>query len=100
MKVTVENNQVIVSAPYHPDFPPRARKLGGKWDAYKKVWKFDYRDEDRVRNVLMDVYGTDGRKVESVDFKLFLPDYLDQRELWVGDRQVLYRPGRDAEVRL
>lgn len=52
------DNHIHVSSPYHPDFPPAARQLGGKWDS--DVWVFDARDDARVRGLCCDIYGTDG----------------------------------------
>lgn len=94
--------RIYVQAPYHPAFPPRARELGGVWVASQRQWAFDVRDEERVRELLVRVYGTDG----SAD-----PDLQDVRvrvgpaawhapEIWGLGRQICHRPGRDVPVRL
>ena len=99
VKVTVSGSKVSVVSPYSPEFPPRAKELGGKWRA--PAWEFDARDEERVRALLMEVYGTDGRPVETVTirYRIGTERYESKRrELWVAGRQVARRPGRDSQV--
>jgi DNA repair protein RadC len=57
-----EDGRIAVSSPYHPDFPARARGLGGTWDAARRVWMFDAGDNDRVRSLCCEIYGADGRE--------------------------------------
>jgi DNA repair protein RadC len=59
--VKEQNGCISVSSPYHPSFPPRARSLGGIWDTARRVWLFDASDEDRVRSLCREIYGTDGQ---------------------------------------
>lgn len=54
--------RIAVSSPYHPHFPARARSLGGIWDAKRRVWVFDAADDDRVRSLCREIYGTDGQE--------------------------------------
>ena len=58
--VEEEDGRIAVSSPYHPNFPARARSLGGVWDAARRVWLFDAADHDRVRSLCREIYGTDG----------------------------------------
>ena len=60
--VEEEDGRIAVSSPYHPNFPARARTLGGIWDTARRVWVFDAADNDRVRSLCRDIYGTDGRE--------------------------------------
>jgi DNA repair protein RadC len=53
------DGHLIVTAPFHPDFPARARMLGGAWDGARKAWLFDPRDAERVRTLCREIYGTD-----------------------------------------
>jgi DNA repair protein RadC len=53
------DGRIAVSTPYHPNFPARARSLGGVWDAARRVWVFDAGDHDRVRSLCREIYGTD-----------------------------------------
>jgi DNA repair protein RadC len=58
--VEEEDGRIAVSSPYHPNFPARARTLGGIWNAARRVWVFDAADHDRVRSLCREIYGTDG----------------------------------------
>jgi DNA repair protein RadC len=58
--VEEEDGRIAVSSPYHPNFPARARSLGGVWDAARRVWVFDSADHDRVRSLCCEIYGSDG----------------------------------------
>jgi DNA repair protein RadC len=58
--VEEEGGRIAVSSPYHPSFPVRARTLGGVWDTARRVWVFDSADQDRVRSLCREIYGTDG----------------------------------------
>ncbi len=58
--VEEEDGRIAVSSPYHPNFPARARALGGIWNAARRVWVFDAADHDRVRSLCREIYGTDG----------------------------------------
>ena len=53
-----EDGRIAVSSPYHPNFPAKARSLGGIWDAARRVWVFDSGDHDRVRSLCREIYGT------------------------------------------
>jgi DNA repair protein RadC len=55
-----QDGRIAVSSPYHPNFPARARSLGGTWDAAQRVWFFDAADHERVRSLCREIYGTDG----------------------------------------
>lgn len=103
IEITMNGAKLSVSSPYHPDMPERARALGGKWDAAAKVWTFDVRDEARVRQVVTDIYGTDGEvgSADLVSIRVNLDKYSHpSRELYVAGRQVARRQYRDSAVRL
>jgi len=57
--VEEEDGRIAVSSPYHPNFPVRARSLGGIWDAARRLWVFDAGDHERVRSLCREIYGTD-----------------------------------------
>ncbi len=59
LSIVEEDGRIAVSSPYHPNFPARARSLGGSWDAARRVWVFDLRDHDRVKSLCSEIYGTD-----------------------------------------
>lgn len=66
IEVICNATQVIVSAPYHPDFPKAARSLNGKHEDGK--WAFDYRDKSAVLSNLKAIFGfTEEGKDDLVD---------------------------------
>ncbi len=100
VKITV-NNRVVVESPYNPKFPAEAKKLGGRWDGDRKAWTFDVRDEERVRDLCLGIYGEDGREHDKVTVRFAVPaGDLGAQTYWRFGRQIAHRPGRDAEVRL
>ena len=60
VSIVERDGRIIVSSPYHPNFPARARTLGGDWDAARRVWVFDATERDRVTSLCREVYGADG----------------------------------------
>jgi DNA repair protein RadC len=65
LSIVERDGCVVVSTPYHPGFPVRARSLGGVWDAAGRVWVFDAADHDRVRSLCGEIYGKEA--LESVE---------------------------------
>jgi len=57
LSIFERDGKIAVSSPYNPNFPRRARELGGTWDGGRLIWLFDARDEDRVRALCEEVYG-------------------------------------------
>lgn len=102
ISVRIVNNRVIAQTPYHPSLPAKARALGGKWDPARKVWTFDARDEERVREMVRAIYGTDGSQPAAVVTVRYTPDRHDLQHatLWLFGREVATRMGRDNPVRL
>ena len=60
VSIAEQGDRIVVGAPYHPNFPARARLLGGDWDALRHVWIFDAREDARVRSLCREIYGADG----------------------------------------
>ncbi len=58
--IVEEDGRLAVRSPYHPNFPARARGLGGTWDAARRVWLFDAGDQERVTTLCREIYGADG----------------------------------------
>lgn len=101
--ITTSSNTTTLSSPYHPSLPKRAKALGGKFDSRSKKWHFDARDEERVREMAVEVYGTDGRDTdtEKVTVRVKLSEergwVSDPREgLFLGGQQIARASGRDS----
>ena len=59
LSIVEEDGRIAVTSPYHPNFPARARVLGGTWDPARRVWLFDLGDRERVRTLCSEIYGPD-----------------------------------------
>jgi len=66
VEITLQESRLEVSSPYNPDLPSLAKDLGGRWDPSDRVWYFDPRQEERVRALYIEVYGTDGSNTKEV----------------------------------
>jgi hypothetical protein len=99
IRVTVSGNKVTLDTPYNPALPAKARAIGGRWDSVNRVWTFDARDEERVRALAREVYGTDGSatKTVTVRHKITTGQYVDS-EMWMFGRLIVSRKYRDGAV--
>jgi hypothetical protein len=100
-KIRIERSTegfIRVQSPYNPEFLSKAHKLNGRWSS--PYWVFDERDEQRVRDVLVDVYGTDGAPISTVTCHVTFPKAIYTDSLFLLGREVTRRPSRDAAVRL
>lgn len=100
IKITTNNNLLHVASDYSSDFVAGARKLGGRWNAAQKTWDFDPRDEQRVRALLIEVYGTDGSPVRTCTVQIKADKYRGRESVEFFGRSLVHRPNRDAQVRL
>lgn len=102
IKVVTVGEKLHVRSPYNPEFPRKAKTLGGRWNAGHKTWVFSVRDETRVRDLVRETYGTDGESdVPTVTIRRRLVGNRDEgSELWVAGRKALWRTGRDMPVRM
>ena len=93
---------VKLAAPYHPALPNQAQALGGRWDPVERVWRFDARDEARVRELARSIYGTDGEdNPELVTIRVTLTRReASRQELWLAGRLVAKRRNWDLPVSL
>lgn len=101
VKVKINGSKIEVVSNYNKDFVREAKKLGGKWNG--KAWVFDIDDETAVREVLKNVYGTDGEgEVELVTVRVPLDctGTENDKELVMFGESLAYRPFRDSDVKL
>jgi DNA repair protein RadC len=59
ISIVEQDGRIAVSTPYHPDFPARARFLGGRWDRARRAWMFDAGERERVTSLCREIYGAD-----------------------------------------
>lgn len=89
--------------PYHSDFVTKVREIGGRWSRDRQVWSVDPRDEDRARELLINVYGTDGSpEVDADRVTIRIPLYRAEvgDQAWYAGRQIARRRHRDSSVEL
>lgn len=98
VSVTVDGGKAFVDSPYHPDFPAKARRIGGAFKARR--WVFDARDEQRVRELCTEVYGTDGTGTRTVTVQYSLHGTGGAQSVWRFGRRIAHRSGRDNSVDL
>ena len=94
-----ENGKILVSTPYNPDLPARAKKLGGQWIALAKAWCFDGRLEADVAALYRGIYGEwPGEAVETVTVRAECPDgdRAEQTGIFVLGRCLARARGRDS----
>jgi len=103
---TANGGKVLaITSPYNADFVAGARELGGKFantDSFRG-WFFDPRDEQRVRALLIAVYGSDGSPVaQTVTLHVVVADYpgTEYDRIIVAGREVAHRRDRDSSVKL
>lgn len=102
VKITITDDSVILTAPYDPALPSKAKALGGRYK--DRTWAFALKDEQRVRELAREIYGTDGSETSHavtvrVDTrKLNFRDHYG--EIRLAGRSLARRTGRDVAVRL
>lgn len=101
VEVIVTHKLVRVKSPYHPEFPALARMLQGEWDAQTKRWTFPAEMETDVRDLLIEIYGTDSDDYEAVDVEFTLASVdADKTKLFALGRQLASRTKFNASVRI
>lgn len=103
--ITNDGTAVILASPYDPALPAQAKSLGGKFSGADKTWQFDVRDEQRVRDLARQLYGTDGTEntdeaTVTVRVNVGAMPNDNSGELRLAGRRLAHRPTRDETVRL
>lgn len=106
ISIYAKDEKVYALTPYSGSFIENARKIGGKWDETNKVWAFDERDTERVRELCVDVFGTDGLAFgdELVNVRIYLDKGLFQEKsnsslITLFGRTIIERKYRDYAVK-
>ncbi len=97
--ITTRYDRLYVESPYHPDFPLRAKNLGGLWNSVSKIWDFDSRDEPRVRALCLEIFGSDGKSAAPVvDIRAtwHSSGCADLGAIFIAGRQVARATSRDS----
>lgn len=105
VKIYTDSGRVYCTTPFHPDFAAAARDIGGSWDSLSRNWNFDARDEQRVRDLCMDIWGSDGSPCELVTLRCVAGKIFDAAgtdcELYLAGRFVARVAGKtDVRAKL
>lgn len=97
-----EDGKLLAYSPYNPNLPPKAKQLGGRWNG--ECWTFDSRDEERVKELYVNIYGTDG-EIASGDLITVKAEFKEKEAelhggIFVGGRLLATAFGRDSGVKL
>jgi hypothetical protein len=95
------NNTIQVKTQFNPDFSYAAKKIGGKYDFNEKIWCFDERNLDLVKNALMSTFGTDGYDQSTVDVEITVKEKFigEQSPIYLAGRIIAQARGRDSGAR-
>lgn len=99
VKLEKSEGKIYTTTTYNATFIKKAKNLQGKWDG--EHWVFDEKVENLVREILKEIYGTDGECfTKKVTVELELDKYftVDKQELKIGDLVIAIRRYRDSEV--
>src|SRR5262245_3911911 len=100
VRIGAETGRAFVKSPYNVQFVAEARTLNGTWVSSSQEWAFDGRDEQRVRDRCVRLYGTDGRtSAARVTLRVTLGSH-DGPEITLGGRVLVRRKGRDSRAEL
>ncbi len=100
----IDGEKIVAVTPYNPDWPALAKRIGGRWNPEIKAWTFNPRDEDKVRELAIRLFGTDGETgmaaTVTVQYDIYsaFNNYTD--DCWLFGRKIAWRPKRDDTVRL
>ncbi len=109
IKITTTEAVTTLHSPYSPTLPAMAKAIGGKFDGGSKSWVFAKQDEERVRDLARQLYGTDGTQSDLVNVRCTLAevsssdlhiDYSRGSTWYFSGRVLVSRAERDAAVRL
>lgn len=99
VKIEKTETEIKVKAPFNPTFIKKAKGLKGKWDG--EYWVLPIKTEELVRNLLNEIYGTDGEnhcKFVTVDLDLDTYEGNDDHTVKVGELVLVERLRRDSDV--
>ena len=112
ISIRTDNKNAYISSPYNPDFVKAIHSIGSaKWHAATKEWQVPIDSLEDAKQVLRDVYGTDGSENSEpkVTVKLTIDDDIDLGDIQSIDnelvmtlfgREIMSARGRDSGVKV
>jgi hypothetical protein len=100
MFVSVKNvkNKIYVKSQYNHYFNVVAKQIGGKFDRAEKVWVFDSRNNELLKEKLLSIFGTDGYSQSCVDVEVTVKrDIIACKQpFYLAGRIIAYAKSRDS----
>lgn len=112
ISIRTDADKAYISSPYNPDFVKGIHSIGSaKWHAATKEWQVPIDSLEDAKQVLRDVYGTDGSENSEpkVTVKLTIDDNVDLGDIQSIDnelvmtlfgREIMSARGRDSGVKV
>lgn len=100
VSIKAAGSEIRVSSSYSPAFVVGAKRLGGRWAAPN--WVFDARDEQRVRELCIEIYGTDGAPTAICTLRVVYESghHASADAIRLGGREIARAYGRDSGAKL
>lgn len=96
--VTIQDDRLVLQAPYHPDLALHARALGGHWKGTETGWSFAADRETELRQACLTLWGVDGRPEmldDLVDLRIEVCETDTRYPLWNRFRENIWLCGRE-----
>lgn len=112
ISIRTEADKAYISSPFNPEFVKKIHSIGSaKWQAATKEWQVPVESLEDAKQVLRDVYGTDGSENNEpkVTVKLTIDDDVDLGDIQSIDnelvmtlfgREIMSARGRDSGVKV
>lgn len=112
ISIRTEADKAYISSPFNPEFVKKIHSIGSaKWHAATKEWQVPVESLEDAKQVLRDVYGTDGSENSEpkVTVKLTIDDNVDLGDIQSIDnelvmtlfgREIMSARGRDSGVKV
>ncbi len=90
------NGSAAIVTPYSPTFVRRVKAIGGSWNG--SAWVVAPENEIYARDLLVELFGTDGTDTDLVDVKVVLPEGLsvDLEPIFLFGKLIASARSRDS----
>jgi len=99
-RIGEKTGKLYAKTDYNEEFVGFAQNMNARWIANSKEWCFDPRDEQKVREKCVLLYGTDGERTAPTCTIRYSVGGRDGHTLSLGGRTLVRRKGRDYRVAL
>lgn len=100
VRIEKKEGRIYTTTPFNGVFVKKAKNLNGKWNG--ECWVFDEKVENFVKELLIEVYGTDGSYTKTITIDIDLNSYADCKSntVWLDNLILAQRVYRDSAVKL